>query len=86
MIPFAAKIGIRNLRRRDLHFWVPLLLLWLLLLPIVLLLLPFIWLACRLVDISPFQAIAVPWSILTSLAGTELDLKQPGFSVNIRLY
>lgn len=86
MIPFAAEIGIRNRRQRDLQLWIPLALVWLLLFPFAVVLLPFFLIACRLGDVSPLNAIAVLWGVLTSLAGTELRVEQPGSSLYIHLY
>ena len=86
MIPFAAEISIRNRRHRHLNLWIPLALLWILLLPVVILLLPLFLIACLVGDIRPFHAVAVLWSILTSLSDTEFAVDQPECSFSVHLY
>ena len=86
MIPFSAEIGIRSPSRPDLHLWIPLVLVWIVLLPFAVVLLPFFFIACVLGDVSPIQAIALLWGILSSLAGTELQVEQPDSSVYIQLH
>ncbi len=98
MIPFFAVIRIstrKNSHRPQprkrplpgwLGLWVPLFLIWLLLLPLVLVLLPLAMLACLIVRVNPFRALAALWCILSGLSGTHIEVNAPDALVLVRIF
>ena len=86
MIPFVAKIAVRNQRSRGFRIWIPLALVWLLLLPVVLLLLPVFCVACLAWRVNPFQALWGFGEILSGLKGTEIEVGQRNASLSIDIF
>jgi hypothetical protein len=96
MIPLVAVIRVRARARISrmlkpypavrIKLWIPLFLIWLLLLPFVLLLLPLAMLACLVVQINPFRALAVLWQALTGLRGTNIEVNDADAVVAVRIF
>jgi hypothetical protein len=86
VIPFVAVVGVRKERRRGFRLWIPLIFVWLLLLPIVLLLLPFAFAACMVAKLNPFRTFQALWRLLSSMAGTNVEIETCDGSFSIRLF
>jgi hypothetical protein len=85
MIPSIAIVRIQTPRRHWLGLWLPLFLLWipaLLVAPFVLLILLVV---CLVFRISFLHAVAVFWSILCSLPGTNVRVCADGNKVQVRI-
>jgi len=85
MIPITSTIRIRNARRRGLPIWIPLFPVWLLLLPVALLLLPLFFIACLVIRVNPFRALAIFWEIVGALKGTDVAVDAGHCSVLVRI-
>lgn len=85
MIPTIAQVRIETPHWRTPRLWLPLILLWipvLLLSPLILLVVVGLLIAGR---VSPWRAIAVFWSILCSLPGTNVRVCSDGNKVHVRI-
>lgn len=82
MIPVLLVIRFGSRRRA----WIPipLLLVWLLLLPFCLLLLPVYVVACRVLEVRAFAALAGFWRVLNGCRGLRLDVRQGGVTFALR--
>jgi hypothetical protein len=81
MIPLVAVIRVDRLR-----LWIPLFLVWLLLLPFLLLLLPLAIVACLVVRINPFRALAFFWQVFAGLRGTNIEVNDGNAAVVVRIF
>ena len=88
MIPLAATIAFRGSGALGRELWipVPLLLIWLLLLPFGLLLLPLFVIACAVVRISPWRALAATWRLLAALRATRVDIERREALIRVHIY
>jgi hypothetical protein len=84
MIPMLADLTVETPRRRF-RVWLPLFLVWLILLPLFLVVLPFAAIACVIVQINPFRALAVLFAVLAAVSGTEVAVQRPGATIFIRI-
>lgn len=75
MLPLLVIIAFRT-RASRMHWRlpIPLFLLWLLLLPLMLVLLPFAIAIMLIIGMKPLRTLKLFWQLLTSLAGTRIDM------------
>lgn len=85
MIPLFLVLGFRIGGHRNFRLWLPLFLIWLLLLPLVLVLLPLFFIGCLILRVNPLRAAATGWQILTGLAGTHIEIRDPENYILIRI-
>jgi len=86
VIPFVAKIAVRNQRNRGFRIWIPLAFVWLLLLPVVLLLLPVFCVACLAVRVNLLRALLGLGEILSGLKGTDIEVGHGDASLSIDIF
>jgi hypothetical protein len=86
MIPLLIILAIRT-RPGARRWWlpIPLFVIWLLLLPLLLLLLPIAILVMLWIGMKPLRSLRLFWQLLTSLAGTRLDLDDGRFRLHLRV-
>jgi hypothetical protein len=87
MIPSLAVVHVHNpgWRWRGLRLWLPLFLLWIPLLILSPLILLVIVIASWLGRVSPWQAIAAFWALLSGLTGTDVRVQAEGNQVLVRI-
>ena len=86
MIPLRGTIRIENrIRSRFFSCIIPLFLVWLVLLPVALILLPIFVVACLLVRVNPFPAMAGLWRVVVSLKGTSVEVDDGQHAVLVHI-
>jgi hypothetical protein len=86
MTPNVAMVQISSPHWRGIRLWLPLFLLWIpliLLSPLLLLILAVVSLAGR---VNPFRAVAVLWSIVCGLRGSDVHVDSQGSRVLVRIF
>ncbi len=85
MTPNLAYVAVRNPYSHGFGLWLPIFLLWIpffFLAPFILLVLV---VACLVLRISPWRAIASVWAVLSALSGTAVDVRAGQNIVQVKL-